>query len=54
LYDDVRPDYDRITEGVRRAETAGRTSGGLLREGFVGAPGGPFILAVAVAAASAP
>lgn len=45
LYDDVRPGYDRIVEGVRRAETAGRTVGGMLRAGFVGAPGGPFILA---------
>ncbi|MFJ6433543.1 LysR family transcriptional regulator [Streptomyces sp. NPDC091416] len=47
LYDDIRPGYDRILEGVRRAETAGRTVGGMLRAGFVGAPGGPFILAVA-------
>ncbi|MFI7384011.1 LysR family transcriptional regulator [Streptomyces sp. NPDC049813] len=47
LYEDVRPGYDRIVAGVRRAETAGRTVGGVLRAGFVGAPGGPFILAVA-------
>jgi DNA-binding transcriptional LysR family regulator len=47
LYDDVRPGYDLIVEGVRRAEAAGRSVGGLLRAGFIGAPGGPFILAVA-------
>ncbi|MGW5351473.1 LysR family transcriptional regulator [Streptomyces sp. NPDC004031] len=47
LYDDIRPAYDQIVEGIRRAETAGRAVDGLLRVGFVGAPGGPFILAVA-------
>ncbi|MFE5006634.1 LysR substrate-binding domain-containing protein [Streptomyces sp. NPDC056696] len=46
LYDDIRPGYDRIAEGVRRAEAAGRSVGGVLRAGFIGAQGGPFILSV--------
>ncbi|MYT69632.1 MULTISPECIES: LysR family transcriptional regulator [unclassified Streptomyces] len=46
LYDDIRLGYDQIVEGVRRAETAGRSVAGVLRAGFIGAPGGPFILAV--------
>ncbi|MEV6837755.1 LysR substrate-binding domain-containing protein [Streptomyces sp. NPDC051133] len=47
LHDDIRPAYERIREGIRRAVAAGRAVGGVLRAGFIGAPGGPFILSVA-------
>ena len=47
LHDDLRPAYDQIVAGLQRAVDAGRSVGGVLRVGFAGAPGGPFVLGVA-------
>lgn len=47
LYDDLRPAYDQIEDGIERAINAGRGLAGVLRVGFVDAAAGQFVLEVA-------
>ncbi|WP_258945432.1 LysR family transcriptional regulator [Actinomadura luteofluorescens] len=46
LYDDLRPAYQQILDGIERAVAAGRGVDGLLRVGFIGTATAQFVLHV--------